>query len=185
MVNENITVLLQAYTDGNKGVVDQLLPLLYDELRKLAGFHMQKERDGHTLTPTSLVHEAYMKLINQDQVNWQNRSHFMAVASTAMRRILINYAKQKLAQKRGGDAPMVTFNEEIMSGDTKPEELIMLDRALEKLQSLSERQSKVVEYKFFGGLTFEEIAEVIKVAVPTVRRDWRLARAWLTRELKD
>jgi len=183
--NVDVTELLGLLSAGNKDIVDQLIPVVYDELRKIAGSKMNQERAGHTLSPTSLVHEVYMKLVNQRDTNWQNRAHFFAVASIAMRRILINYANKRVAQKRGGDSPLVTFNEELMSQDNNAEELIMLDRALQKLNKLSERQAKVIEYKFFGGLEFNEIAEVLQVSLPTIRRDWRLARAWLVRELKD
>lgn len=181
----DITGLLHNLSEGNKSAVDSIIPIVYDHLREMAGQQMIKERDEHTLSPTSLVHEAYMKLVNQKKTNWQNRAHFFAIASIAMRRILINHANKKLALKRGGDSPIVTFNEEFMSGSSSAEDIIMLDRALEKLKNLSERQSQVVEYKFFGGLEFDEIAEVLKVSLPTVRRDWRLARAWLIRELKE
>ncbi len=183
--NSDITQLLQKIANGNKSVVDQLIPVVYENLREMAGAQMYKERSGHTLSPTSLVHEAYMKLVNQKNSSWQNRAHFFALASIAMRRILINHANKKLAQKRGGDSPVVTFNEEFMGQESNAEEIILLDRALEKLKSMNERQSKVVEFKFFGGLEFNEIAEVLKVSLPTIRRDWRLARAWLIRELKD
>lgn len=183
--NGDITQLLDDLSSGNKGVIDQLMPVVYDELRKIARNQMHREREGHTLSPTSLVHEAYFKLVNQKQANWQNRAHFFALASLSMRRILINYANQKLAQKRGGDAPVVTFNEELMSQDSKAEEVIMIDRALDKLKEMHERQAKIIEYKFFGGLEFAEIAEVLQVSLPTIRRDWRLARAWLIKELKD
>lgn len=184
-INKDITQLLHQLSDGNKEVVDQLIPIVYEKLREMAGVQMNYERSGHTLSPTSLVHEAYMKLVNQRNANWQNRAHFFALSSIAMRRILINYANKRVAQKRGGDSPVVTFNEEFMSKESNAEDIILLDRALEKLKGMSERQSKVVEYKFFGGLEFNEIAEVLQVSLPTIRRDWRLARAWLIRELKD
>ncbi len=181
----DITQLLQELSDGNKSVVDNLIPIVYEHLRLMAGNQMQKERSGHTLSPTSLVHEAYMKLVNQKNASWQNRAHFFALSSIAMKRILINHANKRIAQKRGGDAPVVTFNEEFMSKESNAEEILLLDRALEKLKGMNERHSKVVEFKFFGGLEFDEIAEVLQVSLPTIRRDWRLARAWLIRELKD
>ena len=149
----DITKLLDDLSSGNKSVVDHLLPIVYDELRKIARNQMNREREGHTLSPTSLVHEAYLKLVNQRQANWQNRAHFFALA--------------------------------LMSQDSKAEDLIMLDRALDKLKSMHERQAQIIEYKFFGGLEFAEIAEVLQVSLPTIRRDWRLARAWLIKELKD
>jgi len=183
--NNNITQLLHEIANGNKLVVDNLIPIVYDHLRKMAGNQMYNERSGHTLSPTSLVHEAYMKLVDQKNTNWQSRAHFFALASIAMRRILINHANKKVAQKRGGDSPVVTFNEEFMSTESNAEEILMLDRAMDKLKGMNERQSKIVEFKFFGGLEFNEIAEVLQVSLPTIRKDWRLARAWLIRELKE
>ncbi len=182
---KDITQFLHEISNGNKSVVDNLIPIVYDHLRQMASNQMHSERSGHTLSPTSLVHEAYMKLVDQKNTNWQNRAHFFALASIAMRRILINHANKRLAEKRGGNAPVVTCNEEFMSKESNAEEIIMLDRALEKLKIMNERQSKIVEFKFFGGLEFNEIAEVLQVSLPTVRRDWRLSRAWLIRELKD
>ncbi len=129
------------------------------------------------------MHEAYLKLVDQNRVNWQNRAHFFAIAAQSMRRVLINYAHKRKAQKRGGGQVIVTFVEESVPRETRAEELLALDEALSRLAKMNERQSKVVEYWFFGGLTHEEIAEVLGVSLPTVRRDWRLARAWLSREL--
>jgi RNA polymerase sigma factor (TIGR02999 family) len=180
---DNITQLLAEFTGGNKEAVNSLMPLVYGELHKVAQMHLLKERKDHTLNATALVHEVYFKLIDQTRVNWQNRAHFFAIASQAMRRILINYAYQHKAQKRGGENVIVTFVEENVMRETRPEELIALDEALKQLQEISERQSKIIEYWFFVGLTHEEIAEVLGISVPTVRRDWRLARAWLSREL--
>ena len=161
---DNITQLLAELTGGNNAAVDALMPLVYDELHQVAHMHLRKERRNHTLNATALVHEAYFKLVDQTKVNWQNRAHFFAIASQAMRRILINYALQRKAQKRGGDDVKITF--------------------VDRLKLINERQSKIIEYWFFVGLTHEEIAEVLGISVPTVRRDWRLARAWLSRELK-
>jgi RNA polymerase sigma factor (TIGR02999 family) len=129
------------------------------------------------------VHEAYLKLVDQSRVNWQNRAHFLGVASQAMRRILITYAEQRRAQKRGGDMVATTFNDDLIPREARADQLIDLDEALTRLKGLSERQATVVECRFFGGLTHEEVAEVLGVSVPTVRRDWRLARAWLSNEL--
>ncbi len=162
------------------------MPLVYDELHNLAQRQLRGERAGHTINATALVHEAYLKLVDQDQVSWQNRAHFMAVAALSMRRILINYARRQRAQKRGGGEAVATFDEALMGGQTaRAEQLIALDEALDRLAQMNERQSKVVSYRFFGGLTQEEIAEALGVSVPTVRRDWRIARAWLTRELES
>jgi RNA polymerase sigma factor (TIGR02999 family) len=181
---DNITQLLEELTGGNNAAVDALMPLVYDELHQVAHMHLRKERRNHTLNATALVHEAYFKLVDQTKVNWQNRAHFFAIASQAMRRILINYALQRKAQKRGGDDVKITFVDENVMRESQPEELLALDEALNRLKLINERQSKIIEYWFFVGLTHEEIAEVLGISVPTVRRDWRLARAWLSRELK-
>ena len=181
---KEITQLLSQLTDGNRQVVDSLMPLVYKELHQMAHVQLRKERRDHTLNATALVHEAYFKLVDQKNVTWQNRAHFFGIAAQAMRRILINYAHQHKAEKRGGNYAFVTFTDEFMGKEAKAEELIALDEALNKLAELNERQSKVIEYWFFVGLTHEEIAEILGVSVPSIRRDWRLARAWLSRELK-
>jgi RNA polymerase sigma-70 factor (ECF subfamily) len=181
---KDFTLLLGELSGGNRTVVDELMPLVYDELYRIAHNRLQYERRGHTLNATALVHEAYLKLVDQQRITWQNRAHFIAIAAQAMRRILINYAQSRKAQKRGGGQPVITFIDEAVVRETRSEELLALDDALKQLAVLNERQSKVVELWFFGGLTHEEIAEVLDVSVPTVRRDWRLARAWLSRELK-
>ena len=180
----DISLLLAELTGGNEAVVNALLPLIYDEMHRMAENQLRGERKDHTLNATALVHEAYLKLVDQSRVSWQNRAHFLGVASQAMRRILINYAQQRRAQKRGGDMVATTFDDDLVPRETRADQLIDLDEALTRLKALSERQAAVVEYRFFGGLTHEEIAEVVGVSVPTVRRDWRLARAWLSRELK-
>jgi RNA polymerase sigma factor (TIGR02999 family) len=180
----DITVLLRELADGNRSVVDALIPLIYNELRRIAERQMAHERPDHTLNATALVHEAYLKLVDQREVDWQNRAHFFAIAARAMRRILINHAQHRLTEKRGGGAGFVTFDDELMGTDARAEELVALDDALSRLKELDARQSEVVEYRFFGGLSHEEIAEVLGVSVPTVQRDWRMARAWLGRELK-
>ena len=178
-----ITVLLEKLAGGDRSAVDALIPLVYDQLRVMASRQLKGERADHTLNATALVHEAYLKLVDQTRVNWQNRAHFFAIAAQAMRRILINYANRKLAQKRGGGSPIVTLNEEFMAPETKAEELIELDNALSRLNEIDPRQSQIVEYRFFGGLTNEEIAEVLEISIATVQRDWRVAKAWLSREL--
>jgi RNA polymerase sigma factor (TIGR02999 family) len=179
------TRLLGELSGDNRTIVDELMPVVYDELYNLAQRKLVRERKGHTLNATALVNEAYLKMVDQTRVSWQNRAHFVAIAAQAMRRILINYAQQRKAQKRGGGGVLVTFNEENVAREARTEELLALDEALKRLKKMSERQGKVVEYWFFGGLTHEEIAEVLGVSLPTVRRDWRLARAWLTKELKQ
>ncbi len=160
------------------------MPRVYDQLHVLAHRQLRKERGNHTFNTTALVHEAYLKLVDQDQASLQNRAHFFAIAALAMRRILINYANKKNAEKRGGGVIRTTFDEGRVVREGKTDELLALDEALDRLQEMNERQSLVVTYRFFGGLTQQEIAEVLDVSVPTVRRDWRLARAWLSREMR-
>ena len=181
---DQITQFLVELSAGNHTIVGSLMPMVYDELRNLAHRQLRGERPDHTLNTTALVHEAYLNLVRQDQVTWQNRAHFMSVAALAMRRILINYANQRNAQKRGGGEAVATFDEAFMGWkDAKTEDLLALDECLDHLAKLNERQAKVVELQFFGGLKQEEIAEVLNVSVHTVRRDWRIARAWLSREM--
>ncbi len=181
--SENVTLLLDRLSDGKNAVVDELLPIVYNDLQKIARNQLRRERSNHTINTTALVHEAYLKLVDQRNQNWKNRSHFFAICAQAMRRILINYAKSRLTDKRGAGEILATFNEEDFLRETKAEELLVLDEALSRLAQLNERQSKVVEMRFFAGLTQEEIAEVLGVSKPTIRLDWRLARAWLSREL--
>jgi RNA polymerase sigma factor (TIGR02999 family) len=182
--DQDITRLLAELSGGNSEVVNALLPLIYSELHGMAENQLRRERRDHTLNATALVHEAYLKLVDQSRVTWQNRAHFLGVASQAMRRILINYAQQRKAQKRGGDMIATTFDDDLLPRETRAEQLIDLDEALNRLKELDARQAQVVEYRFFGGLTHEEIAEVLGISVPTVQRDWRVARAWLSKDLK-
>ena len=181
----DITVLLNDLTGGNRTIVDALLPEVYDELRRIAARQLMGERRDHTLNTTALVHEAYLKLVRQDKSDWKNRAHFFGIAALAMRRILINYANQRLAEKRGGGVASVTFDDSLAPREARAEELIALDEALSRLEKLSERQAKVVTMRYFGGLKQAEIAEALGVSEPTVRRDWQFAKAWLTRELAD
>jgi RNA polymerase sigma factor (TIGR02999 family) len=182
---EPFTTLLDDLAGGNRTVVDALMPRVYDELRDLAHRALRGERANHTLNTTALVHEAYEKLVQQDRMTWQNRAHFLGVAALSMRRILINYANKRNAEKRGGGEPVATFEEGMAPREVQASDLLDLDRALNRLEQLNERQSQVVTYRFFGGLTQKEIAEVLGVSESTVRRDWRLARAWLSRELRQ
>lgn len=181
----DVTLLLAELTGGNAQVVNALLPLIYDELHRVADIQLRGERRDHTLNATALVHEAYLKLVDQSRVTWQNRAHFLGVAAQAMRRILINYAEGRRAQKRGGDLVATTFDDDLVPRDARADELLDLDEALTRLRAVSPRQASIVEYRFFGGLTHDEIAEVLRVSVPTVQRDWRMARAWLAGELED
>ncbi|KAA3615377.1 MAG: RNA polymerase subunit sigma-70 [Calditrichaeota bacterium] len=179
-----ITLLLRDVAAGNKTKVNELIPLVYDELYRLAERQLYSERAGHTLNPTALTHEAYLKLINQQQVDVNDRNHFYAVAAQAMRRILIDYARSKHSKKRGVEKIALTFVKENAVQEIPSEELLALDESLQRLSQHNERQGKVIEYWFFGGLKHHEIAETLGVSLPSVRRDWRLARAWLSREMK-
>jgi len=180
-----VTQLLFDLSKGNRQAVDMLMPMVYKEMHQLAHMHLRGERRNHTLNATALVHEAYMKLVDQDKITWQNRAHFFGIASQAMRRILVNYANARIAQKRGGNQILATFIDDKVKRESKPEELIALDEALKKLEHINERQAKIIEHWFFVGLNHEEIAEILDVSVSTVRRDFRLAKAWLSRELKQ
>ena len=184
MTAPDITALLDELSGGNRTVVDRLMPLVYDGLREMARRQLAGERAGHTFSSTALVHEAYLKLVDQRRVTWRNRAHFYGIASRAMRRILLNYARERRAAKRGGGMIQVTLEEALLPDRQPADMLLALDEALDRLAALSDRQARVVECRFFGGLTHEEIAEALGVSVPTVRRDWRLARAWLSRELE-
>ena len=183
---QDITQLLVELTDGNKEVVNEILPLIYTELRKLAGGYLRKERGNHTLQPTALVHEAYMKLIDQRQIKWQNRAHFFGIAAQVMRRILLDYARQHKAEKRGGAGENMSLEENliIIQGE-KSAELLALDEALENLAKIDEMKAKIVELRYFGGLSVEETAEVLGVSAITIKRHWRMAKAWLYGQLSN
>ncbi|MEM8600461.1 MAG: sigma-70 family RNA polymerase sigma factor [Bacteroidota bacterium] len=183
--SDDLTRLLGDLSDGNQAVVDELLPQVYEELRAIARRQLRGERAGHTLDTVALVNEAYLKLVGGAEIDWQNRAHFFGMAALAMRRILINYAHQRRAEKRGGGQALATFNDEVVSGGARADQLIALDEALTRLEAWNARQATVVTYRFFGGLTHEEVAAVLGVSVSTVRSDWRMARAWLRRELDD
>jgi RNA polymerase sigma-70 factor (ECF subfamily) len=180
---QHLTRLLQAWSQGQDAALEELLPLVHQELHRLARRHMFGERLGHTLQTTALVNEAYLRLVNSRQVNWQNRAHFFAISAQLMRRILVDYARARRYQKRGGGVPKVTLDEALMGPQERGHELVALDDALKTLAGVDPRKSKVVELRFFGGLSVEETAEVLKVSPDTVMRDWRLAKAWLTREM--
>jgi RNA polymerase sigma factor (TIGR02999 family) len=178
-----ITGLLLAWRDGDSGALERLTPLVYQELRRLARGYLRGERAGHTLQTTDLVHEAYLRLIDARQMRWQNRAHFFAVSAQLMRRILVDFARARRHLKRGGGAAQVSLDEALTIGPEHDADLVALDDALTDLAKLDERQSKVVELRFFGGLSEPEIAEVLQVSPRTVSGDWHLARAWLLREL--
>ena len=177
-----VTRLLQNLNEGKSEVVEELIPLVYAELRRLAAHYLKSERVGHTLQPTALVHEAFLKLVEQE-TNWQNRSHFFAMAANLMRRILVDYARGHKAEKRGGEAEKISLEDAFVFVKEKPAQMIALDEALQELAKIDERRSKVVELKFFGGLNNEEIAEVLGIHSNTVLRDWNLARAWLKTQI--
>ena len=176
-----VTELFIQAENGNREALDEMLPLVYGELRRLANFYLSKERPGHTLQPTALVHEAYLRLINQQSVNWKNRAHFFGLAAQMMRRILTNHARDRAADKRGGKSERVSLSRVAASSELKDIELIALDDALKQLSKRDSRKGRIVELKFFAGLTTEEIAEILQISPATVRREWAVARAWLFR----
>lgn len=180
---QEITQLLKAWGDGDQAALDQLMPLVYDELRRIAGRYMRQQAPGHTLQTTALVHEACLKLIGQEEKNWQNRSHFFAVAALAMRHILTDYARSRQSTSHGGGAITVSLEEAATISQERAAEIITIDDALTTLATIDKRKSQVVEMRFFGGLGVEEIAVALKVSPGTVKRDWRLAKLWLLREL--
>ena len=179
-----ITQLLATLKTGDRSqAAAKLMPLVYDEFRALAARHLSHERANHTLQPTALVHEAYLKLIDQTRVDWQGRTHFFAVGAQAIRRILVDHARQHKRQKRGGGVGKVTLDDAVALAPQRDEEILALDEALENLAKLDARQAQVVEMRFFGGLNVEEVAEVLGVSKRTIEGDWMMARAWLLREL--
>lgn len=197
-----VTQLLAAWSEGDQQALDELMPLVYGELRRLAQNHLRRERPGHTLQRTVLVHEAFLRLVNQKEVRWQGRAHFLGLASRLMRRILVDHARARLAAKRGDGALHVSFDDAIavpdadVEIDADPEallatpnqptvDLVALDSALQRLEAMDPQQGKVVELRFFGGLTVEETAQALDISVATVKREWAVAKAWLHRELGD
>ena len=180
----SVTELLAAWGEGDRAALDRLTPLVHGELRRIARLHMRGERGGHTLQTTALVNEAYLRLVEQRQARWQNRAHFFAIAAQQMRRILVDYARRRLYRKRGGGALQVSLAEaEALPVEREPD-LVALDEALERLAGFDPRRARVVELKFFGGLSNDETAEVLKVSAGTVERDWAIAKAWLRKELE-
>jgi len=179
----DITELLLAWHSGDQDALASLTSLVYDELHRLAGAYMARERPGHPLQATALVNEAYLRLTDSSRVRWQNRAHFLAVAAQLMRRILVDFARDRRSQKRGHDWQQVTLDEGLVLGGEPNVDLIALDEALRRLGALDPRKVQVVEMRFFGGLSLEETAEVLGVSVDTIGRDWNAAKAWLLREL--
>jgi RNA polymerase sigma-70 factor, ECF subfamily len=180
---EHISTLLAHAQGGKQDKVDQLMQLLYGELRRLAASYLRRERIGHTLQPTALVNEAYLRLVQQDSTDWQNRSHFLAIAARAMRRVLVDHARRGHAAKRGGPLPKLSLEQAIVYSKEQAGELLILDELMESLADLDPQQARIVELRVFGGLTVEETAEVLKISPATIKRDWAMAKAWLAREM--
>ena len=180
---ENVTQMLVNWGGGDADAAARLMPLVYDELRQLAQKYLHRERPDHTLQATGLVHEAYLRLVDQTAATWQNRAHFFGVAAAVMRRILVDYARSHRAEKRGGTREKIILDEAAMPAAERSVDLIALDDALKDLVTFDPRQSQIVELRFFGGLSIEEVAEVLEVSPRTVKREWRLAKAWLRREV--
>jgi RNA polymerase sigma-70 factor, ECF subfamily len=177
--SQDITGLLVAWSHGDKAALNSLVPLIYAELHRLASRYMRQEGPGHTLNTTALVNEAYLRMVNQKEVNWQNRTHFFAVSAQSMRNILVDMARGRKRQRRGGGAEHLSLDETLVFSEERAAELIALDDALTELAEIDERKSRMVEMRYFGGLSVEETAEVLQVSVATVDREWRRARAWL------
>ena len=183
--NQDVTQLLSALKRGDEGAAEKLMPVVYDELRRLAASYMRREREDHTLQATALVHEAYLKLVEQRSVNWENRAHFFGIAAQLMRRILVDHARGHLRQKRGGEQVHVPIDEAFAFAEQQADEVLAVDNSLEILATIDPRQARVVELRFFGGLSVEEAADVLGVSPKTVKREWSVAKAWLTADLKE
>ena len=182
--SHEISQLLRSWNDGNRNALDDLLPLVYDELHRQAHRYLRRERHGHTLQTTALIHEAYLNLIKQNRINFQNREHFFAISANLMRRILVNYANARHRLKRGGVDEDIELNDSILiATQSKDLDLLALDDALRRLAEMDEQQARIVELRYFGGLTIEETSEVMGIAPATIKRDWKLTKAWLYREL--
>lgn len=181
----DITALLVDWSNGDRSALEKLLPLVERELHRLAHSYMRRENPDHTLQTTALINETYLRLVDQRKVQWQNRAHFFGIAAQIMRRILLNYARDQRRLKRGGKAVHVSLSEALIMPGEKDREIIALDDALNRLEAFDKRKAKVVELRFFGGLTVEEVAEVLDVSNITVLRDWKFAKAWLAREMAD
>jgi RNA polymerase sigma factor (TIGR02999 family) len=182
--DSDVTALLVKLRAGNRDVAGQLVPLIYDELRRIAGAQMRRERAGHTLQATAVVHEAYLRLAGEREIQWQNRAHFFAIAARAMRQVLLDYARQRHAGKRGREgAQKVEIDVGLLAGENRIEDIVALDEVVTRLSELDQQQGRIVELRFFAGLSVEETAEAMGISDSTVKREWRLAKAWLHREL--
>jgi RNA polymerase sigma-70 factor, ECF subfamily len=178
-----VTVLLAQARAGDSSALESIYPIVYNELHELASRQLRREQDGHTLSPTALLHEAYIRLIDYRHIDWQDRAHFLAIASTAMRRVLVDHARSHRSLKRGGELQRVPLESADAIAESPAAMIVALDDALDRLRGLDERQARVVEYRFFGGMTEEETAAVLGIGLRTVKRDWAKARSWLYREL--
>ncbi len=178
-----ITQLLTEINNGNRDAEARLMPLVYEELRRLAAHYIRGERRGHSMQATALVHEAYLRLVDHGGANWQGRGHLFGVAAQMMRRILVDHARAKFAEKRGGDCEKISLDEALVYSEQPSEDILAVDEALTRLSEWDPRQGRIVELMFFGGLTAEETAEAVGVSVQTVKRDWRMAKAWLSKQL--
>jgi RNA polymerase sigma-70 factor (ECF subfamily) len=183
LTGDNLTGLLIEWREGDRAALDRLTPLVYDELRRIAHRYVQRERDGHTLQTTALVNEAYLRLAGQQKVAWQNRAHFFAVTAQVMRHILIDHARRRCYAKHGGEVRQVPIEDAALMSMERAAELIALEEALDELARFDQRKSRVVELRYFGGLSLEETAETLEISLMTVRRDWRAAKAWLYKAL--
>ena len=180
----DVSRLLDEHRRGSRSAVERLMPLVYDELRRIAAWHLQAERPDHTLQPTALVHEAYLRLADQTATPWQSRAHFFALAAQVMRHVLIDHARARRTGKRGGHVARIALEDALLAPARRDVDLVALDDALKALAGVDERKSQIVEMRFFGGLEIEETAEVLGVSTATVRREWTLAKAWLRREMR-
>lgn len=180
---QQVSQLLVAWSSGDQSALEELMPLVYEELRRLAHHYIRRERPGHTLQTSGLVNEAYLRLVDQTNIQWQNRAHFFGIAARLMRQILVDYARRQRYAKRGGDARRLSLDEALIISKERAADVVALDDALKTLAEIDSRQSQIVELRFFGGLSIEETAEVLSVSAGTVMRDWTLAKAWLRREL--
>ena len=179
----DVTMLLRDVSSGSQSALEKLVPVVYEELRRLAASYLRQERSDHTLQATALVHEAYLRLVDQRNTNWKNRNHFFGVAAHLMRRVLLIHARDRRAVKRGGTAQKISLDETAIFSGAEADEFVYLDELLNRLSALDARQAKVVELRYFAGLSIEETAELLSVAPATVKRDWVMAKAWLAREL--
>ena len=182
-MSDEITRILQALSEGDREAPEKLMPLVYDELRRLASGYMRRERSEHTLQATALVHEAYLRLVDQTQIDWKGRAHFFSIAARLMRQILVDHARERNAAKRGGGVTKLALDEAISFAADNEIDLVALNDALNALAAFDSQQARIVELRFFGGLTIEDTAEVLKVSAATVKREWGLAKAWLRREI--